>query len=293
MAARLIESVGVLGAGTMGAGIAQVVSLAGIRVRIHDVDRAALDRGWEKATSSIDEGVRRGKVTGEQRDRALSCLSRAETFGEAVSGSDLVIEAVPEILELKREIFGKLGSACAPSTILATNTSSLPVATIAAGVPEPSRILGLHFFNPPHIMKLVEIVRAEATGETVLEAGRSFVSRIGKEAIVVRDSPGFATSRLGLALGLEAMRMLEQEVASAADIDRAMELGYGHPMGPLKVSDLVGLDVRLKIAEILHRELGDDRFRPPEILKRLVAEGKLGKKSGEGFHRHDGGGNRN
>ncbi len=293
MAKTPVESVGVLGAGTMGSGIAQVVSLAGIRVRLHDVDRAALDRGLDRAAAGIDEGMRRGKVTGEQRDRARSCLSRGETLEEAVSGADLVIEAVPEILDLKREIFGRLGAACPPATILATNTSSLPVAAIAAGVPGPARVLGLHFFNPPHIMKLVEIVRAEATADAVLEAGRSFVSRIGKEAIVVRDSPGFATSRLGLALGLEAMRMLEQEVASADDIDRAMELGYGHPMGPLKVSDLVGLDVRLTIAEILHRELGGDSFRPPEILRRLVGEGKLGRKSGEGFYRYDGAGKRN
>jgi len=194
---------------------------------------------------------------------------------------------VPENLDLKHETFRRLDAACPAGAILATNTSSLPIHRIAEAVADPGRVVGLHFFNPPHIMKLVEVVRADRTAPQVLDTALRFVGRLGKEAIVARDTPGFATSRLGLALGLEAMRMLEQGVASAEDIDRAMELGYGHPMGPLKVSDLVGLDVRLSIAEILHRELGDESFRPPEILRSRVAEGKLGRKSGEGFHRWD------
>jgi len=282
-----IRTVVVLGAGTMGAGIAQIASLSGFRTLLSDVDAAALARGIERALAQIDEGVRREKITPAQRDAAREALSGAVDLDEAVRRADLVIEAVPEVLDLKREIFARLGKACRPSAILATNTSSLPIAGIATAVPDPSRVLGLHFFNPPHIMKLVEIVNADATDPAALSAARAFVAALGKEAIVVRDSPGFATSRLGLALGLEAMRMLEDGVASAADIDRAMELGYGHPMGPLKVSDLVGLDVRLSIAEILHRELGQEQFRPPGILRRLVGEGKLGRKSGEGFHRWD------
>ncbi len=282
-----IRSVTVIGAGTMGAGIAQTVALAGIPVWLHDVDGSALDRGLRRTHAQIDEGVARGKVAPERADRARAALQAAPDLPAAAGRSDLVIEAVPELMEVKKRTFAHLGGICGESAILATNTSSLSVTEIASAAAFPARVLGLHFFNPPHIMKLVEIVRAGQTGDAALDRARSFVDTLGKEAIIVRDSPGFATSRLGLALGLEAMRMLEQGVASAADIDRAMELGYGHPMGPLAVSDLVGLDVRLGIAEILHRELGSDQFRPPEILRALVGKGRLGKKSGEGFYRWD------
>lgn len=280
-----IVSVAVIGAGTMGAGIAQAAALAGIRTILHDADGAALRRGLDRAIAQIEEGVRRGKVSPAQAEAGRAALSPSSDLPAAVRNAAIVIEAVPESLELKRRIFTELGRACGPATILATNTSSLSITSIAEGVPEPWRVVGLHFFNPPHIMKLVEIVQGTATSPATVDAARALVQRMGKEAILVKDSPGFASSRLGIALGLEAMRMVEQGVASAADIDRAMELGYGHPMGPLRVSDLVGLDVRLSIAEVLHRELGGEHFRPPEILKRLVEEGKLGKKSGEGFHR--------
>ena len=282
-----IRSVTVIGAGTMGAGIAQAVALAGIAVWLHDVDGAALDKGVKRARAQIDDGVARGKVAPDRAERAREGLQAATDLPEAAGRSDLVIEAVPELMDLKKRTFAQLGEVCPAATILATNTSSLSVTEIASVAAIPSRVLGLHFFNPPHIMKLVEIVRGAQTSDDALGRARSFVDTLGKEAIVVRDSPGFATSRLGLALGLEAMRMLEQGVASAADIDRAMELGYGHPMGPLTVSDLVGLDVRLGIAEILHRGLGSDQFRPPEILRDLVAKGRLGKKSGEGFYPWD------
>ncbi|HZI92783.1 MAG TPA: 3-hydroxyacyl-CoA dehydrogenase family protein [Patescibacteria group bacterium] len=282
-----IRKVTVLGAGTMGAGIAQAAALAGFSSVMFDLDPAALQRGHDRAVSQIDDGVRRGKIAADQADRARGNLTSSSDLATAVSGTDLAIEAIPEIMDLKKKVFAELSRVCGASTILASNTSSLSITTIAEAASSPSRVIGLHFFNPPHIMKLVEIVRGELTDDAVLEASRKFVSALGKEAIVVKDSPGFATSRLGLALGLEAMRMLEQGVASAPDIDRAMELGYGHPMGPLKVSDLVGLDVRLSIAEILHRELGADQFRPPDILRRLVGEGRLGKKTGQGFHRWD------
>lgn len=168
--------------------------------------------------------------------------------------------------------------------MLATNTSSLSINEMQASLAFPTRFLGLHFFNPVHINRLVEVVRGERTGEHALETGLALVSEIGKEAVIVRDSPGFATSRLGVALGLEAMRMVEEGVASAHDIDRAIELGYRHPMGPLRLTDLVGLDVRLDIARYLHEKLGTERFKPPRILERMVAEGKLGKKSGQGFY---------
>jgi len=188
-------------------------------------------------------------------------------------------------LELKRKVLAGMGRAAPARAMLATNTSSLPLATLADVVPEPSRFIGLHFFNPPHLMRLVEIVVARETSPETVAQARDLVMSLGKEGIVVRDAPGFATSRLGLAIGLEAMRMLEEGVASAGDIDRAMELGYNHPMGPLKLSDMIGLDVRLGISETLARELSRDRFEPPEILRRKVGEGNLGRKSGLGFYR--------
>lgn len=282
-----VRQAAVLGAGTMGAGIAQAIALAGIPVRLQDVSVEALEKGRAMAFSRIDKGVEKGKVTPEQRDRARAIFRIEPDRARGVEGADLVVEAIPEILELKRETFAQVAKQAPPDAILATNTSSLSIGAIAEGVPDPTRVIGLHFFNPPHIMKLVEIVTSDRTSAGVLETCRGFVETLGKVAIVVKDSPGFATSRLGLVIGLEAMRMFEQGVASASDIDKAMKLGYGHPMGPLELSDLVGLDVRLKIAEILHRELKAEHFQPPEILKRLVAEGKLGKKTGEGFHRWD------
>ncbi len=281
-----ITSVVVLGAGTMGAGIAQVCALAGLRTLLSDVDERALSQGIERIHRQIEDGVRRGKVAEAARDAARAALAAAPDLEAAARQADLVVEAAPERIELKKDLFAKLSRLCPPEAILATNTSSLSITAIASAATNPGRVIGLHFFNPPHIMKLLEVVVAGQTSDATLAAARQLAVRLGKTAIVVKDSPGFATSRLGLVLGLEAMRMLEQEVASAEDIDRAMELGYGHPMGPLRVSDLVGLDVRLAIAEILHHEVGET-FRPPEILRRLVKDGKLGKKTGEGFHRWD------
>ena len=193
--------------------------------------------------------------------------------------------AVPERLELKQEVLREADASAPRGTILASNTSSLSVNALADATRRPGKVLGMHFFNPVHRMSLVEIVRGPRTDPTSVEAARALVAAMGKTAIVVSDTPGFASSRLGVVIGLEAMRMLEQGVASRDDIDRAMELGYNHPMGPLRLSDLVGLDVRLAIAEHLHRTLKGDQYRPPEILQRLVSEGKLGKKSGEGFYR--------
>ena len=201
----------------------------------------------------------------------------------AAADADLVIEAVPEILDLKREIFRTLGAHAPSHAILATNTSSLPIGEIASASGAPERVVGMHFFNPVHLMKLLELVRTDATTDAAVDAAKQVGEAMGKTVIVVRDSPGFATSRLGLVLGLEAIRMVEEGVASADDIDKAMELGYRHPMGPLKLTDLVGLDVRLGIAEHLADVLDDRRFDPPALLRKLVAEGKLGKKSGQGF----------
>jgi 3-hydroxybutyryl-CoA dehydrogenase len=277
------ETLAVVGAGTMGHGIAQVAAQAGYDVRLADAVPGAAHAGLQRIRGNLDGAVQRGKVTAAERDAALERIEAAAGVAEAARGADIVIEAAPEDLDLKRELFARLAAA-APQALLATNTSSLSVAAIAAAVVRPERVIGMHFFNPVHLMKLVEVVTHEGTSAAARDAAVAAARRMGKEPIVVRDSPGFASSRLGVALGLEAIRMLEAGVATAEDIDRAMTLGYNHPMGPLRLTDLVGLDVRLAIARHLHRTLGGDRFAPPALLERMVAEGKLGKKSGRGFY---------
>jgi 3-hydroxybutyryl-CoA dehydrogenase len=274
----------VIGTGTMGSGIAHVAAAAGIDVRVHDVSAELIERGLSTIRRNLDKGVEKGKVSADDRATALSRIRTAPDLEAAAAESDVIVEAVPESIELKRGIFERLDAAAPPDCLLASNTSSLPIGRIAEATRRPQRVLGMHFFNPVHIMPLLELVRAERTDDETIDRALELARRLGKEPIVVRDSPGFATSRLGLVLGLEAMRMVEQGVASAEDIDKAMVLGYRHPMGPLRLTDLVGLDVRLAIAEHLHRELGSEAFRPPEILRRLVAEGSLGKKSGRGFY---------
>jgi 3-hydroxybutyryl-CoA dehydrogenase len=283
MNASEIRTVAVIGAGTMGHGIAQVLCAAGIRTRLFDVAEDVVQRGLAAVRSNLDKGVEKAKVTPGARDAALALLSGTAEFDAAVESADAAIEAVPEKLELKRQIFERLDRALAPRCLLATNTSSLPITRIAEACEHPARVVGMHFFNPVHLMKLVEVVRAEQSSPEAVRAAIDLASRIGKEPIDVRDSPGFASSRLGLVIGLEAMRMVEAGVASAEDIDKAMTLGYGFPMGPLRLTDLVGLDVRLSIAEHLARELGP-RFAPPAILRDKVARGELGKKSGQGFY---------
>jgi len=275
--------VAVIGAGTMGHGIAQVAAMAGFETRLFDIDARAREHALALVEASLDQGVELGKVEPAARNAALESLSATGDVTEAAAGADLVIEAVPEDLELKRRVLREFEALVAPDAILASNTSSLSISRIGDGLRGPERLVGLHFFNPVHIMSLVELVRGDRTAERALEQGRTFAVALGKEPIIVNDSPGFASSRLGVAIGLEAIRMLESGVASAHDIDRAMELGYRHPMGPLRLTDLVGLDVRLRIARYLHSELGE-RFRPPDLLERLVAEGKLGKKTGQGFY---------
>jgi 3-hydroxybutyryl-CoA dehydrogenase len=269
----------------MGHGIAQIAARAGCRVRLCDVKQDVLDVALGRIRTQLDRAVEKGKLEVAERDRTLERIAITTDLGAAASGADLLIEAVPEDPVLKQRVLAAAAAALPAGAILATNTSSLPLRTLVSAVRHPTRFLGLHFFNPPPVMPLVEIIAAAETDTAVLEAARAFVRRLGKEEIVVRDSPGFATSRLGVVLGLEAMRMLEDGVASTRDIDRAMELGYGHPMGPLKVTDLVGLDVRLGIAEGLARELDAHRFAPPGILRRKVERGELGKKSGRGFYR--------
>jgi len=275
----------VIGAGTMGHGIAHVAAQCGCEARLYDVNADAVVAGLAKVKANLQKGVDRGKVTEEDRDAALSRLGAASSeLAEAARTSDLIIEAVPEDLHLKQTIFKTLDANAPEATILASNTSSLPLTKIAEATNRPDRVIGLHFFNPVHLMKLLEIVTTEETSDETLAICRALGDSMGKTSIVVNDSPGFATSRLGLALGLEAIRMVEEGVASAQDIDTAMELGYRHPMGPLKLTDLVGLDVRLGIADHLALTLDDHRFLAPKLLRDMVAEGKLGKKSGHGFY---------
>ena len=281
-----IRCAAILGAGTMGHGIAHVCALAGIETRLYDVNDAAVSAGRDKIAANLEKGVAKGKVTEQARDAALARLHISSDLSAAVQDADLVIEAVPERLELKQELFAKVCNSCNATTILGTNTSSLSVSKIAERIPHPERVIGLHFFNPVHIMKLLEVIVADQGSELTLQRALAFGKQIGKECITVRDVPGFATSRLGLVIGLEAIRMVEQGVASAEDIDKAMTLGYGFPMGPLRLTDLVGLDVRLHIAEYLSKTLTPGaHFEPPALLRTMVAEGKLGKKSGEGFYR--------
>lgn len=280
-----ITQVGVVGAGTMGHGIAHVSAQAGFGVVLFDLTPEAAQAGLAKVKKNLEVGVEKGKVTAADRDAALARIEPTSELS-ALARCQLVIEATPEKLALKQALFGELSSICAADAILASNTSSLSLTEIASAATDPARVVGLHFFNPVHLMKLLEVVLAFQTSPETLEAVKAYGAAIKKELIVVKDSPGFASSRLGVATGLEAIRMLEEGVASAADIDRAMELGYGHPMGPLRLGDLVGLDVRLAIAEYLFAETGSPAFRPPQLLKKLVRAGKLGKKSGEGFYKY-------
>ncbi|WP_193310705.1 3-hydroxyacyl-CoA dehydrogenase family protein [Halorubrum halophilum] len=275
--------VAVLGAGTMGHGIAQVSAMAGHDVQVRDIDEEFVADGLAAIESNLEAGIKRDKVTQNEADATLNRLSGTTSLEAAVTDADIVIEAVPEEMAIKHETVTDVESHVAPDTIIASNTSSLSLTEIASALDHPSRAVGLHFFNPVHIMKLVEIVTAEQSSDETVERAHEFVEGIEKTPIEVMDSPGFASSRLGVALGVESMRMVEEGVASPEDIDTAMELGYNHPMGPIELGDVVGLDVRLDILEYLREELGE-RFKPPQILKRKVRAGKLGKKSGEGFY---------
>ena len=279
-----IRRVVVIGAGTMGHGIAGQAARFGYDVVLNDIDDARVNKGLSAIEAVYRAGVDKGKLAAADAEAARARLRGASDLEGAVAGADLVVEAVPESMELKRALFARVEAAAPATALLGTNTSSLSVTEIAAAVKAPERVVGLHFFNPVAVMPLLEIVRGEYTSDATLEAARAFGARIEKTCIVVRDSPGFATSRLGIALGNEAMRMFEEGVASAEDIDRAMVLGYRHPIGPLALTDLVGLDVRLAITEHLHRELGTDTFKAPKVLRRMVRAGKLGKKSGQGFY---------
>ncbi|MDI9892840.1 MULTISPECIES: 3-hydroxyacyl-CoA dehydrogenase family protein [unclassified Microbacterium] len=273
--------VGVLGGGRMGAGIAHAFLLAGSRVDVVERDRASAEAAADRIRQSVVRSVERRATSrsAAEVDAALSVGTDLDVFAAA----ELVIEAVPEDRALKEDALARIERTLPAASALASNTSSISIDALGAALRRPDRLLGLHFFNPVPTSALVEVVLGSATAPALADAARGWVAAIGKTAVTVRDSPGFASSRLGVMLGLEAIRMLEEGVASAADIDTAMELGYRHPMGPLRTTDIVGLDVRLGIAEELEAAFGE-RFAPPALLRRLVAEGHLGRKSGSGFY---------
>ncbi|ELY56337.1 3-hydroxybutyryl-CoA dehydrogenase [Natronococcus amylolyticus DSM 10524] len=273
----------VLGAGSMGHGIAQVSAMAGYDVVLRDIEEELVADGLEGIRQNLRGGVDRGKVSEDEMEATLERIEGMTDLTAAVDNAELVIEAVPEDMGLKKDVLSEVESNTDSETVIGSNTSSLSVTEMASTLESPERVIGLHFFNPPHLMDLVEIVIAEQTDARTEEFAVDYVREIGKEDVVIRDSAGFATSRLGLVTGLEAIRMVEEGVASPADIDEAMKLGYGYPMGPIELGDHVGLDVRLHIAEHLREELGE-RFKPPQVLRRKVRAGKLGKKSGEGFY---------
>ncbi len=277
------ERLAVLGAGTMGRGIAQIAAAAGFLVSLYDVDVALAERAIEQVSASLGRRVSAGKLTMDEQGAILGRLEPHGDIARACEAAVVVIEAIPENMDLKIEVLRAAVAAAPEQALIGSNTSSLSITELGQGVGVGPRLLGTHFFNPPPAMVLLELVRGLHTSPETLERGRALALRLGKTAIVVNDSPGFATSRLGVAIGAEAIRMLESGVASVEDIDRAMELGYRHPMGPLKLSDLVGLDVRLAILEHLQREVGE-QFRPPTLLRQMVRAGWVGKKAGRGFY---------
>ncbi|MFJ4820503.1 3-hydroxyacyl-CoA dehydrogenase family protein [Streptomyces sp. NPDC088801] len=275
------QQMGVIGAGIMGVGIAYVFAAAGCQVTLVEPEPARAERALETVRVQAARALERGRLTSAQADGLPGRVRTIRSVGELPMETDLVVEAVPERPELKRRVLAQAGAR--RPVVLASNTSGLSIDGLAAPLRRPGDFLGLHFFNPVWRMPLVEIVRGTRTTEATLQRAREAAELMGKETVVVRDAPGFATSRLGVAIGLEAMRMLEEGVASAEDIDRAMELGYRHPMGPLRLSDLVGLDVRLDIARHLTKTYGP-RFEPPGILLEKVAAAELGRKTGRGFY---------
>ncbi len=274
----------VLGAGTMGQGIAQVAAQRGHTTRLFDVIEGQAVAAVKAIGVQLEKLLSKGAINGEQRHQAMNRLSAALVARDACSGTDILIEAIPEDMHLKLAVLTPLLDALSPHALVGTNTSSLSVTELGTRLGIPERTVGLHFFNPAPVMDLVEVVRGLETSDASVVRAVEFARGLGKTPIVVRDVPGFATSRLGVILGVEAMRMLETGVASAEDIDRGMELGYRHPMGPLKLTDLVGLDVRLAILDHLTKEIGP-QFRPPPLLRSMVRAGRLGKKAGEGFYR--------
>jgi 3-hydroxybutyryl-CoA dehydrogenase len=279
------KTIAVIGAGTMGRGIAHAAAIGGYRTILEDLLPTALRRAESEIRANLDKAVELGIVSSPEADRAFRRLEYASSVDEAAREADLVIEAVPEEMESKLEIFTLLDKICRPNTILASNTSSLSVTEIASVTYRAKQCVGMHFFNPVHKMKLLEVVRALETDDDTLATVVDVGKRMGKEVVVIKESPGFITSRINAMIGNEAFYMLQEGVASAADIDKALKLGLNHPMGPFELVDLVGLDTRLNILEYLHKSLGE-KFRPAPLLVQYVRAGRLGRKSGRGVYQY-------
>lgn len=280
----------VIGGGTMGHGIAQVAAMGEHEVIIRDIEPGIVEEAIENIEKNLQKGVELEKVTESEMEATLSRLSGTTDLEQAVADADLVIEAVPEEMELKKQVFRDIEGEVDDEVIIATNTSSMSVTELASVLNVPRRAIGTHFFKPPHLMDLVEIMVAEQTAEETIDFAHDFVDTIDKESVTVADSPGFATSRLGVYFALEAIRMVETGVARPDHIDKAMRMGFNHPMGPIELTDMVGLDIRLEVSQNLRKELGE-RFRPPQLLKQKVRAGNLGQKTGEGFYKWEDGDN--
>ena len=280
-----VQRIAVLGAGIMGRGIAYAAALGGYRTALQDSSGPALEKAHAEISATLEKGVATGKVAGVDAAAAQRRLTLTRSLEDAAHEADLVIEAVPESMELKITIFAALDKHAPTHALLATNTSSLSVTEMAAATARPRQVLGMHFFNPVHRMKLLEVVRALETSEEAIATACAVGVAMGKECVVVRESPGFVTSRINAMIGNEAFYMLQEGVASAQDIDKALKLGLNHPMGPFELVDLVGLDTRLSILKFLHRTLGE-KFRPCPLLEQYVAAGRLGRKSGRGVYEY-------
>jgi len=280
-----ISNIAVIGAGIMGRGIAHVAAVGGLNTVLNDVSTDLLEKAKNRVRLDLQKAIELGKVTNAEMDAALARLALETDVTRAVANADLVIEAVPEKIELKLEVFARLDRACAPHAVLASNTSALSITEMAAATKRPQQFIGMHFFNPVHKMKLVEIIRGLETNDETFAAAEAVSGRMGKETVEVKESPGFVTSRINALIGNEAFYMLQEGIASARDIDKALKLGLNHPMGPFEMVDLVGLDTRLSILNFLHETLGE-KYRPCPLLVKYVKAGRLGKKVGKGVYEY-------
>ena len=286
MTASSIERLGVIGAGQMGRGIAQLAAVKGMSVTLVDAGRDVADRGRSAVATQLQQLVEKKKMTAEEREAAVARICPADIYGGDLEGADFVIEAATESVDTKREIFSALDQACRPGVILATNTSSISITAIGAAVTRPDRVIGMHFMNPPPLMKLVEIIRGLPTSDATFATTRALAERLGKTTVVSRDIPGFVVNRILMPMLNEACFTLYEGIAVEKDIDVAIQLGLNHPMGPCALMDLIGLDTTLAILEVLHRELGDPKYRPCPLLRQYVAAGWLGRKTGRGFYQY-------